>query len=146
MTETFFTPYSGLFGGALIGLAAVVLMGSVGRIMGASGVFNHLLTTKFDANFIWRGLFVIGMLIGTALTKPFAANAQNLVFQKNFVLLIVGGLLVGVGTVLGNGCTSGHGICGLARFSKRSCVATITFMIVSIATVYITRHVMGVSA
>jgi uncharacterized protein len=144
--ETLFTPYSGLLGGVLIGLAAVVLMGGMGRIMGASGVFNHLLTAKIDENFIWRAIFILGLLVGTAVTKPFAANAQNIVFQKSPELLIFGGLAVGIGTVLGNGCTSGHGICGLARFSLRSLVATIIFMAVAIATVYVTRHVLGVSA
>jgi uncharacterized protein len=144
--ETLFTPYSGLLGGVLIGLAAVVLMGGMGRIMGASGVFNHLLTAKIDENFIWRAIFILGLLVGTAVTKPFAANAQNIVFQKSPELLIFGGLAVGIGTVLGNGCTSGHGICGLARFSPRSLVATIIFMAVAIATVYVTRHVLGVSA
>jgi uncharacterized protein len=146
MNETLFTPYAGLIGGALIGLAAVILMGGVGRIMGASGVFNHLLTNKFDDNFIWRAIFIAGLLIGTAATEPFAANAQNLVFQKSPELLIFGGLLVGIGTVIGNGCTSGHGICGIARLSPRSIVATIIFMAVAIATVYVTRHVLGVSA
>ena len=146
MTDTLFTPYSGLIGGAFIGLAALVLMASNGRIMGASGVFNNLLTTKFDNNFIWRGLFIIGMLVGTVLLKPFAANAQNLVFQKNYGLIILGGLLVGFGTVLGNGCTSGHGICGIARFSPRSIVATLVFMVVAIVTVYVTRHVIGISS
>ena len=114
--------------------------------MGASGVFNNLLTTKFDNNFIWRGLFIIGMLVGTVLLKPFAANAQNLVFQKNYGLIILGGLLVGFGTVLGNGCTSGHGICGIARFAPRSIVATLVFMVVAIVTVYVTRHVIGISS
>jgi uncharacterized protein len=146
MNETLFTPYAGLIGGGLIGLAAVVLMGGVGRIMGASGVFNHLLTTRFDDNFIWRAIFIAGLLIGAAATKPFAANAQNLVFQKSPELIIFGGLAVGIGTVLGNGCTSGHGICGIARFSMRSIVATIVFMAVAIATVYVTRHVMAVSS
>jgi uncharacterized protein len=144
--ETLFTPYSGLLGGVLIGLAAVVLMGGMGRIMGVSGVLNHLLTAKIDENFIWRAIFILGLLVGTAVTKPFAANAQNIVFQKSPELLIFGGLAVGIGTVLGNGCTSGHGICGLARFSLRSLVATIIFMAVAIATVYVTRHVLGVSA
>ena len=146
MTETLFTPYAGLIGGALIGLAAVILMGGVGRIMGASSVFNHLLTTRFDDNFIWRAIFIAGLLIGTIATKPFSGNAQNLVFQKSPELIIFGGLLVGIGTVLGHGCTSGHGICGIARFSTRSIVSTIIFMAVSIATVYVARHVFGLSS
>ncbi len=146
MSVTLFTPYSGLLGGILIGLAAVVLMAGNGRIMGASGIFNNLLTTKYDDNFMWRAIFVVGLLIGTAAIKPFAANAKDIAFQSSPELIMFGGLLVGLGTAWGAGCTSGHGICGISRFSLRSLVATIIFMAVAVATVMISRHVLGLSS
>ena len=137
-----FTPYAGLIGGALIGLSAVLLMAGAGRIAGCSGIFRHMLTLSFDSEFLWRGLFIIGLVIGAFVAGPYAANAQNLVFQP-LVPTIFGGLLVGFGTALGHGCTSGHGVCGIARFSLRSLVATLTFLVVAIITVYVTHHLMG---
>ena len=139
---TQFTPYSGLIGGALIGVSAVLLMSGTGRIAGCSGIFRHMLTLNFNDDFIWRGLFVIGLIAGAFVAGPFAANAQNLSFQP-LTPTIIGGLLVGVGTALSNGCTSGHGVCGIARFSMRSVVATITFLVVAILTVYLTHHVIN---
>lgn len=140
--QTLFTPGAGLFGGALIGLSAVILMAGPGRIAGCSGIFRSLLTLKFDDNFLWRAIFIIGLLAGTALAAPFALNAQNVGFNS-LGANAIGGLLVGFGTALAHGCTSGHGICGLARFSPRSLVAVITFMVVAMITVFIMRHVMG---
>ncbi|MEO9167460.1 MAG: YeeE/YedE thiosulfate transporter family protein [Aestuariivirga sp.] len=139
---TEFTPYTGLLGGALIGLAAVILMAGAGRIAGCAGIFRHMLTLNFDGEFIWRALFVVGLVAGTALTKPFAANA-TVIALPTLSIAIIGGLLVGFGTALGHGCTSGHGICGISRFSVRSIVATLTFMVVAIITVFITHHVLG---
>ena len=139
---TAFTPYAGLLGGALIGLAAVVLMLGNGRIAGCSGVFRGMLTLDIDSDFIWRGLFIAGIVIGTAVTKPFALNAA-VIALPSLGMAIIGGFLVGFGTALSHGCTSGHGICGISRFSARSIVATLTFMIVAIITVYITKHVIG---
>ena len=139
---TVFTPYAGLLGGALIGLSAVTLMLGAGRIAGCSSILRHLLTTRFDADFIWRALFVFGLMAGTAIATPYAANAQNLSFP-GLGITAVGGLVVGFGTTLSRGCTSGHGICGLARFSLRSLVAVITFMVAAIATVYVVRHLVG---
>ena len=139
---TEFTPFAGLLGGALIGLSAVLLMAGAGRIAGCSGIFRNMLTLNFDADFIWRGLFVVGLVGGTALTKPFAANAA-MIALPTLAMAIIGGLLVGFGTALSHGCTSGHGICGIARFSLRGIVATLTFMVVAIITVYITHHVLG---
>ena len=139
---TDFTPYAGLLGGALIGLSAVLLMAGAGRIAGCSGVFRHMLTMNFDRDFIWRGIFVVGIVGGTALIKPYAANA-TIIALPSFAVAIVGGLFVGFGTALSHGCTSGHGICGISRFSLRSIVATVTFFVVAIITVYITRHVLG---
>ncbi|MDP8996298.1 MAG: YeeE/YedE family protein [Pseudomonadota bacterium] len=139
---TEFTPYAGLLGGALIGLSAVLLMAGAGRIAGCSGIFRNMLTLNFDGDFIWRGLFVVGLVAGTALTRPFAANA-TVIALPTLGMAIIGGLLVGFGTALSYGCTSGHGICGIARFSLRGIVATLTFMIVAIITVCITHHVLG---
>ena len=139
---TEFTPFTGLLGGALIGLSAVLLMAGAGRIAGCSGIFRNMLTLNFDSDFIWRGLFVVGLVAGTALTRPFATNA-TVIALPTLGMAIIGGLLVGFGTALSHGCTSGHGICGIARLSLRGIVATITFMVVAIITVYITHHVLG---
>lgn len=143
MTITEFTPWSGTIGGALIGLSAVTLMATAGRIAGATGIFRGLLTTHFDEAFSWRIIFIVGLLIGAAWSGLFTGMAHSISFETGPLLTIVGGLLVGMGTTLGNGCTSGHGICGLSRFSLRSLVATCTFMAVAIITVYVTRHVLG---
>ena len=139
---TQFTPYAGLIGGALIGLSAVLLMGATGRIAGCSGIFRHMLTLNFNDEFIWRGLFILGLVVGAFVAGPYAINAQDLTFQP-LTATIIGGLFVGFGTALSHGCTSGHGVCGIARFSVRSIVATLTFLVVAIVTVYVTHHVMG---
>ena len=139
---TQFTPYAGVMGGALIGLSAVLLMGGAGRIAGCSGIFRHMLTLNFNGEFIWRGLFILGLVVGAFVAGPYAFNAQNLTFQS-LTPTVIGGLLVGFGTALSHGCTSGHGVCGIARFSMRSIVATLTFLVVAIVTVYVTHHVMG---
>jgi len=145
MTITEFTPYSGAIGGGLIDLAAVILMASAGRIMGATGIFRGLLTTQFDEAFRWRLVFIVGLLIGTAWTGLFTGAAHNISFVSNTYMIVIGGVLVGAGTTLGNGCTSGHGICGISRFSMRSILATCVFMIVAIITVFIVRHIMGIA-
>jgi uncharacterized membrane protein YedE/YeeE len=143
MVMTEFTPLAGLVGGTLIGLSAVLLMGGYGRIAGASGVFAGLLTLNFNAEFSWRFVFIIGMLIGAAWSGLFFFEVSSLAFNGGPLTTIIAGLLVGVGTVLGSGCTSGHGICGLSRFSKRSLAAACTFMAVAVLTVFVTRHVLG---
>lgn len=137
-----FTPISAAIGGALIGLSAVLLMLSTGRIAGISGIFSGLLNVRGEDKG-WRIAFmaglilapVIGGLVGYGMTPP--------KLPSNWGVIIIAGLLVGFGTRLGGGCTSGHGICGLARFSKRSLAATVTFMAVAIVTVYVTRHMIG---
>lgn len=143
MTVTEFTPSAGLFGGTLIGLSAVLLMASYGRIAGASGIFAGLLTLNFDTEFSWRLLFILGMLMGAAWSGLLFFDASTITFSGGPATTIAGGLIVGIGTVLGTGCTSGHGICGLSLFSRRSLAATCTFMVVAILTVFITRHVLG---
>ena len=94
---TQFTPYAGLIGGALIGLSAVLLMAAAGRIAGCSGIFRNMLTLNFDDEFIWRGLFVVGLIVGAFIVGPYAINAQNITFQP-LTATIIGGLLVGFGT------------------------------------------------
>jgi uncharacterized protein len=141
MTEL--TPLAGLLGGSLIGLSAVLLMGGFGRIAGASGIFAGLLTLSFNTEFGWRFIFIVGMLVGAAWSGLFFVDVSSLSFNGGPLTTITAGLLVGAGTVFGSGCTSGHGICGLSRFSTRSLAATCTFMAAAILTVFITRHVLG---
>ena len=126
----------------MIGLAAVILMASAGRIMGATGIFRGLLTMRFDDAFQWRLIFIVGLLLGTAWTGLFTGAAHSISFVSSNLMIVIGGLLVGAGTTLGNGCTSGHGICGISRFSVRSIIATCVFMAVAIITVFIVRHVL----
>jgi hypothetical protein len=132
-----FTPIASFVGGALIGLAAVILLLWNGRIAGISGILGGLL--RFDKGDIaWRVLFIAGLLLAPWLFAWFAPLPEPQIDSAN-PLLIVAGLLVGFGTRLGSGCTSGHGVCGLARFSLRSLVATAGFMAIGFLTVYVTR-------
>ncbi|MCX7349380.1 MAG: YeeE/YedE thiosulfate transporter family protein [Alphaproteobacteria bacterium] len=140
---TAFTPLSGLTGGILIGLSAVLLMGGLGRVAGVSGIFGALLG-RWTAGSTWRVLFIIGLLAGTFLTSRLGGfDSDTMHFPGNPLTTVLGGLLVGLGTMLGSGCTSGHGICGIARLSVRSIVSTAVFMFFAVATVYMLRHVIG---
>jgi uncharacterized membrane protein YedE/YeeE len=140
--ETEFTPIAGLIGGVLIGLSAVVLMLGCGRIAGNSGILSGLFTLVLVPEFAWRAAFVVGILGGAAFAVGAGLySAGALAFPPALVIVIAGGILVGVGTQLGSGCTSGHGVCGLARLSPRSLVATATFMVVAVAVVFVMRHV-----
>jgi hypothetical protein len=130
---------SALIGGILIGLSATILLAFDGRIAGISGIVNGAI--KFDRDATWRWLFIVGMLGGGFLYEYVFAAAPTPVSSFAPAAMIMGGLLVGLGTRLGNGCTSGHGVCGLGRLSFRSLVAVITFMITAIITVFITHHV-----
>lgn len=143
MNPTDFTPLAGAIGGVLIGASAILLLATAGRIAGASFIFSGLFTTRFDENFSWKALFNMGLLIGAAVAGLFWFDPATIAFPSGPALTALSGLIVGVGVTLGNGCTSGHGICGLSRFSMRSLVATLTFMVVAIVTVFITRHVIG---
>ena len=138
-----FTPYTALGGGLLIGLSAVLLLYFNGRIAGISGILNGALARQ-GGDTAWRAAFIAGMLAGGAafwwLTPHVFAPRQG--FPVG--LLLVAGFLVGFGTRLGSGCTSGHGVCGLGRRSLRSLVATITFVGCGMVTVYLMRHVLGV--
>ncbi len=143
MSPTEFTPISGALGGLLIGLSAVLLMLSHGRTAGASSIFGRLLTLEFNSDFAWRLIFIVGMLVGAAWSGLLFFDASTTSFGGNPAAIIAGGVIVGVGTTLGGGCTSGHGICGLSRLSPRSLVATIIFMAIAIVTVFVARHVLG---
>ncbi|MDO6525048.1 YeeE/YedE thiosulfate transporter family protein [Motilimonas sp. 1_MG-2023] len=128
-----FTPWSALAGGALLGLSAVILLLFRGRIAGISGILSGLFTPhKGDTS--WRVLFLVGMILGAVILLTMGFSIADMP-QGSTLLYIVAGLLVGIGTKLGNGCTSGHGICGMGRFSVRSVVATGVFMSVAMLVV-----------
>ncbi len=134
-----FTPLPALAGGLLIGLAAALLILLNGRIAGVSSILGGLLVRKQD-EFIWQLMFIIGLVVAPLIYGLFEAlpRAEN---QAHGWLLAIAGLLVGLGTRYGSGCTSGHGVCGLSRLSLRSLVATLTFMAAGFITVFFTRHV-----
>ena len=136
---TEFTPISAVIGGALIGLAAVMLMAANGRIAGISGLAGGLIGPE-GGDRAWRGAFLAGL---AAAPLAFMALGPDIAIQieANTPALIAAGLLVGVGTQLGSGCTSGHGVCGLSRLSRRGLAATATFMGAGAAVVFFTRHV-----
>lgn len=136
-----FTPMTALIGGLIIGLAAAMFVLLNGRIAGISGIVGGLLKPK-RGDIAWRLLFIAGLLIAPLFYGFFAA-LPGITIDANFPMLIAAGLLVGVGTRYASGCTSGHGVCGLSRFSPRSLVATLSFMGAGFATVYIVRHVVG---
>ena len=135
------TPVSGLIGGLLIGLAATLLLLLNGRMSGISGIVGGLLVPKSpDAG--WRAAFVAGLLLGAFAYLLAAGDALTVRVQASVPVLVVAGLLVGFGTRMGSGCTSGHGICGIARLSGRSIAATAVFFGVAMLTVFLTRHVL----
>ena len=138
-----FSPGFAAAGGALIGLAAVLLMLATGRIAGVSGFVSRLLPPYEDRQTMTRLAFVAGLLMAPALYRLASGESVGVVVTSNVPLLLAAGFLVGFGSVLGGGCTSGHGVCGTARLSKRSLVATSVFMAVAIATVFVMRHVPG---
>jgi len=142
MTETTFTPLAGLVGGALIGLASVALLLTEGKIAGISGILGRsFFPAKGDLD--WRLAFLAGLPLGAWLATRATSDALGFAITDDALQLIAGGFLVGIGTQIGNGCTSGHGVCGMARGSKRSILATLTFMATGAATVYVMRHVLG---
>lgn len=136
-----FTPLSGLIGGALIGLAAALLMLLTGRLAGVSGILGGALTAGSDRP--WRLAFIAGLIVAAVAAPLFGAPSPAHLASSNLVLFSVAGLLVGFGSRMGNGCTSGHGVCGFARLSTRSIAATLTFMVVAGITVAIVRHGFG---
>lgn len=143
--ETEFTPISALVGGALIALSAVLMMLTTGRIAGISGFVSRLLPPFDDDARAARIAFVAGLVLAPLFYLAAAGGFPPQDVLDNKLMLVAGGVLVGVGSVIGSGCTSGHGVCGLARLSPRSLVATGVFMTVAIAVVYVTRHMLGVN-
>jgi uncharacterized membrane protein YedE/YeeE len=133
-----FTPWTSLAGGMLIGLAVAMLVLLNGRIAGVSGIVGGLLAPR-RGEIAWRLAFV-GGLLAAPLAMAFYAVTPRI--EADFATLIAAGLLVGVGTSYGSGCTSGHGVCGLSRLSPRSLVATLQFMLAGFVTVYLARHVL----
>jgi uncharacterized membrane protein YedE/YeeE len=131
----------GLLGGAMIGSAAVLLLAFKGRVAGISGILAGLFGVYPAREKLWRVVFIAG-LIGGALCYSLVRGSPPLRLQAHGAPLIVAGLLVGFGTALALGCTSGHGVCGLARRSKRSLIATVTFIAAAMITVFIRRHLL----
>lgn len=136
-----FTPVSGLVGGLLIGLAVTLMLLLNGRIAGISGIVGGLVTPK-AGDTGWRVAFVVGLLLGALAYILAVGGPAPVDVLASPPAILVGGLLVGFGTRLGSGCTSGHGLCGLARFSRRSMVATAVFFGVAMVTVFLTYHVL----
>lgn len=142
----------GLAGGILIGLSATWLMATLGRIAGISGIIGNLITMRPKGDSAWRLTFLLGLISGPIVLMLLGGGLGNVAGGPGevigapaggVVLMLVAGLLVGVGTGLSSGCTSGHGVCGLARLSPRSLAATLTFLAAAIITVYVVRHMLG---
>jgi uncharacterized protein len=142
-TITEFTPVAATLGGILIGLSAVLLMAFNGRIAGISGIVGRLLPPYAGNEVGGAALFVLGLLAASLLYPVFAGAPFAQTVSANAALMAGAGLLVGFGAGLGGGCTSGHGVCGIARLSPRSLVATAIFMATGFATVFVMRHLFG---
>ena len=137
-----FTPWTALAGGALIGTAAAMLVLVNGRIAGISGIVGGLLR-PIPGDTAWRMAFVGGLIVA-AVVYAIVAAPPELTIDAGYPTLVTAGLLVGIGTRYGSGCTSGHGVCGISRRSPRSLVATAGFMAAGFVTVYVTRHILGI--
>lgn len=131
-----------LIGGGLVGLAAVMMMALKGRIAGVSGILTGSLTESGGER-MWRILFIAGVIVGGAIPVMLSSDFKPPIPQSGTLLTIIGGLAVGIGTGLGSGCTSGHGICGISRLSLRSIIATCTFMAAGFICVYLLKHAFG---
>ncbi|MCG3721405.1 YeeE/YedE family protein [Vibrio cincinnatiensis] len=138
---TFSIPWESLFGGMLLGVSATLMLLLNGKVAGISGILAGIISAKAQ-DFAWRVLFVFGMVSGGVLGVQAFVSDVPLQFESSYSLLFLAGLLVGLGTRLGNGCTSGHGICGIGRLSIRSIVATGVFMLVAGITVYFRLHLL----
>ena len=140
MTETLFTPLSALLGGALIGLAAVMLMAATGRIAGISGMAGHLLPPYADNGRAGRLVFLLGLAVAPLVWAILTGRLPHQTLTAEPLVLVAGGLLTGFGSAYGRGCTSGHGVCGLARLSRLSLLAVGLFMASAAVTVLVVRH------
>ncbi|EHV9682456.1 YeeE/YedE family protein [Vibrio diabolicus] len=132
-------PWESLFGGILLGISATILLLVNGKIAGISGIMNGIMSPK-KGDYSWRLLFAVGMIAGGLISVLMLGVAVPSTANLSLGMVIAAGLLVGIGTRLGNGCTSGHGICGMGRLSKRSVVATCVFMVVAGLTVFVRLH------
>ena len=137
-----FTPIPALAGGLMIGVAAVILMKFNGRIAGVSNITQGVLRAA-PGDVLWRVLFLAGMIIAPQIYNLVVSEPTPVTISSSIPVLLIGGLLVGFGASAGRGCTSGHGVCGIARFSRRSLAATATFMATAVITVYLVNHVFG---
>ena len=143
MIETAFTPWTSLGGGVLIGLASVLLMLTLGRIMGATGILAGVLTPVTHPDIGWRVAILAGMVSGPLVVLAITGQMPAVEVPVSMPMLLIGGFVVGIGVTYGSGCTSGHGVCGMARLSRRSIAATAMFMVTTAITVYVVRHVVG---
>lgn len=141
--ETVFTPYAALGGGALLGLASVLLMAFFGRIFGATGIMVGLFAPGSRSDWVWRVAILAGMVSGPAVIFGLSGAWPTIQVPVSMPMLLIGGFVVGIGVTYGSGCSSGHGICGIARLSPRSIVATLAFMTTTAMTVYVIRHIIG---
>ncbi len=143
---TEFTPVSALLGGILIGISALLMLAFNGRIAGISGIVGNLVVSR-GTDFMWRLAFTVGLIGGAAAWIQFAPpGSLTINLDADMPTMLLAGFIVGAGTRLGKGCTSGHGVCGIGRVSPRSLTATIIFMTVAGLTVYVTRHLLGPGA
>jgi uncharacterized membrane protein YedE/YeeE len=140
---TEFTPLASLAGGALLGVSAVGLFYVSGRIAGITGIVRRALLPTETSRPLQALAFILGLVAAPMIWQMATGSAVTQTVSENLPMMAAAGLLVGFGSSFGNGCTSGHGICGLSRLSVRSLAATLTFMAAAIATVYVTRHVIG---
>jgi hypothetical protein len=143
MMETAFTPVSALIGGALIGLSTVMLMALRGNVLGATGILAGFMNPQSSGDWAWRAAILAGMVTGPLAYLIATGTMPAVEVPVSKPMMVAGGILVGIGVTYGSGCTSGHGVCGLARFSRRSIVATATFMVTTALTVYVMRHGLG---
>ncbi|MFD0914810.1 YeeE/YedE family protein [Pseudahrensia aquimaris] len=142
MIATQFTPVSAVIGGSMIGLAAVMTMVLLGRIMGISGILGGFFSPSIGSEANWRVPFVVGIVIAPVIYWLFSGDIPQIQIPADIYTMAGTGVLVGFGAALGSGCTSGHGVCGMARLSKRSFVSVVTFMSTAIVTVFVTQHLM----
>ncbi|PJE32320.1 hypothetical protein PSM7751_01799 [Pseudooceanicola marinus] len=140
---TEFTPLTSAFGGALVGLSAVLLMALHGRILGATGIVGGLMRFDNASDWALRAALLLGMLAAPTALLLVTGTGPTIDIPVSTPAILLSGVIVGFGTFFGGGCTSGHGICGNARFSRRSITATISFMVGAFVTVFVIRHVIG---
>ncbi len=138
---TVFTPYLSLIGGLFIGLGAVIFMAANGRIAGMTGILGGILP-PVAKDWAVRAAFLVGSVVAPMM---YVSLGNDIPFSvpSSVLMLVLGGFLVGLGVFFGGGCTSGHGVCGMARFSVRSLIATLSFMVTTFATVFVIRHILG---